>query len=231
MRLRPLALLVLVLLAPSAGADTDVRTVGDRVEVRAQASTLADVLDTMARHIGMKVVYEGPAPRGRVSFALPAMTPADAVLAALEGQGLTYAIRMDATGTRVETLMVVSGGSTASGTPPRSEPRMPIQHEETPEPEEEPPPPEVPQIQIPQMPQPEKPERDEGRPGRPMNFPFGPTGPGGPVGPGAPGAPGGAMPLVVPPPGMSGPPGMINPMFNPNGLSAARPVPSPAPQQ
>jgi len=230
MRVRVLALAVLalvVLAASPAAADTEIRTVGDRVEVRAQGAPLAEVLDRLARQTGMKLVFEGPAPRGRVSFALPAMNPAEAVLAALEGQGLTYAMRFDPTGSRIEMLIVVSGGgasssASAGATPPRPDLRAP-EHEATPEPEEEEPepPPQAPRIDPDRMER----EKEEGRQElrRPPNFPFGPGGPTVPPGPGGQNVPfgptGPAVPLVVPPPGTP----------NPN-VVGPRPVPSPVPQ-
>jgi hypothetical protein len=138
-----LALLAL----PSAGfAQTEIRRVGDLVEVRATTAALADVLERLGRETGMKVVYDGAPPRARVSLALPPSAPAHAVLAVLEGQGLNYLARMDPTGLKVDTLYVVSTGGATPGTPsvargaarPPGVPSPDDDDEPEPEPEPEP---------------------------------------------------------------------------------------------
>jgi len=112
------SLVAVALLAAALGrADTDVRRSGDRVDVRATASPLAEVLDRLARQTGMKVIYDGPAPRGRVTVNLSGVTPVQAVLSVLEGQALNYALLMDPAATRVETLLVVAPGGTAAARP------------------------------------------------------------------------------------------------------------------
>ena len=100
-----IALTAALLLAASLGrADTDVRRSGDKVEVHATAAPITEVLDRLARQTGMKVVYDGPQPRARVRLDLPPVTPVQAVLSILEGQGLNYALRMDPSGTRIVRL-------------------------------------------------------------------------------------------------------------------------------
>src|SRR5207245_1178213 len=138
-----IALTAALLLAASLGrADTDVRRSGDKVEVHATAAPLTEVLDRLARQTGMKVVYDGPQPRARVRLDLPPVTPVQAVLSILEGQGLNYALRMDPSGTRIETLLLVAGGASGAPAPagpaPRPEipPRMFEREREQPEPAE-----------------------------------------------------------------------------------------------
>ena len=106
--------LAAVLAARSGAAQTEVRRVGDKLDVKATAAPVSEVLDRIARETGMKVTYDGPPPRGRVSVTLTGVTPAQAVLSVLEGQGLNYALRMDPTGAKVETLLLVSGGTGAA---------------------------------------------------------------------------------------------------------------------
>jgi len=112
-----------------AGAQTEVRRAGDRLDVRATTSPLSEVLDRLARETGMKVSYDGPPPRGRISVALSGVSSLQAVMSVLEGQGLNYALRMDPSGARVDTLMIVGGTATASAGPapmargPRAVPR------------------------------------------------------------------------------------------------------------
>jgi len=111
MRAAALVVWSLLLAAGTASADVQVRLVDGRVDVQATAAPLADVLDRIARQTGMKVVYEGPAPRFLVSLSLERRTPAEAVLGTLEGLGLNYALQLDATGTRIQTLVMAGATS------------------------------------------------------------------------------------------------------------------------
>src|SRR5215212_5057505 len=117
-------------------AQTDVRRSGDKLDVRATAASVSEVLDRLARETGMKVSYDGAAPRARISMNVTAVTPAQAVLSVLEGQGLNYAMRMDPTGTRVETLLLVSGGSASASGSAAPIPRGPRPPDREPEPAE-----------------------------------------------------------------------------------------------
>jgi hypothetical protein len=114
------ASLLLALVAAPASAEVVVRVAGGRVDLTATAAPVADVLDRLARQTGMKVVYEGPAPRQLVTVSIHGRTPAETVLAVFEGLGLNYAMVADATGAGVQTLMVAgaSSGSAASTTSP-----------------------------------------------------------------------------------------------------------------
>ena len=176
-----------LLVARFGAAQAEVRRSGDKVDVRATAASISEVLDRLARETGMKVSYDGAAPRARISMNISGVTSAQAVLAVLEGQGLNYAMRMDPTGARVETLLLVSGGTasaSASAPTPRA-PRPAERDPEPPEPEEEAP------VEI-------APAVEERRPG----FPF----------PGFPNAPSGpAVPLALPTP----PPVAPSPAANP----------------
>jgi hypothetical protein len=112
----------LVLVGGMASADVDVQLRGGRVDVRATAAPLSQVLDRLARATGMKVVYQGATPSVLVSLGLEGRTPAEAVFGVLEGLGLNYAFVVDAAGTKVETLILAgaAGPKTASpsGPPP-----------------------------------------------------------------------------------------------------------------
>src|SRR5262245_9846339 len=106
-------------------AEVAVRAAGGRVDVTANAAPLADVLDRLARQTGMKVVYEGPAPRQLVTVSLLGRSPAEAVHDLLEGQGLNYALVGDSSGMGVQTLLmtgqataVASSSSASSSAPP-----------------------------------------------------------------------------------------------------------------
>jgi len=108
------AVVAVLLLAVPAAAEVTVTPVGERVSVRAVAAPLSDVLEQLARTTGMKVIYEGAAPRLPVTVTIEARTPVQAVLAVLEGQGLNFGLRTDAAGQRVDRL-VVAGQAAASG--------------------------------------------------------------------------------------------------------------------
>ena len=66
----------------------------------------------------MKVVYEGSAPRQLVTVSLHGRSPTEAVLGLLEGQGLNYILIGDASGERVQTLMMAGSTATASAPSP-----------------------------------------------------------------------------------------------------------------
>ena len=132
--------LAVVLAARSGGTETEVRKAGDKLDVRATAAPVSEVLDRISRETGMKVTYDGAPPRARVSVTLTGVTPAQAVLAVLEGQGLNYALRMDPKAVRIETLLMVAGSGSGASTPaPRAQPGpRPIDREpDITEPEEE----------------------------------------------------------------------------------------------
>jgi hypothetical protein len=142
-------------LAVPAAAEVRVQVAGGSVDLAVTAAPVADVIDRLARQTGMKVVYEGPAPRQLVTLSLKGRTPAQAVLAVLEGQGVNFALVTDATGALVRTLLVTgsataSGGSVSTARPPASPMRGPLGapasspeppvFEEEEEPTDEPPP-------------------------------------------------------------------------------------------
>src|SRR5258708_20442962 len=108
MRCRGLALALLLLGVGRATAEVDVRSAGGRVDLRVNAAPLSEVLDRLSRETGTKVVYEGPPPRQLVSVSLQMRTPVEAVLSLLEGTGLSFALRMDPSGTGGHTLIIVS---------------------------------------------------------------------------------------------------------------------------
>jgi len=170
--------LAVVLAARFGAAQTEVRRVGDTLDVRATAAPVSEVLDRIARETGMKVTYDGPPPRARVSVTLAGVTPAQAVLRVLEGQGLNYALRMDARAVRIEALLMVAGSGAGTGTVAPPTPTRPIpgtrqidREPDVAEPDDETPA---------EAPAPNPEER------KPFPFPGGPSGP--------------AMPLMLPTP-------------------------------
>lgn len=100
-----------------ASGDVQVRPRGERLDLEASAAPLADVLARLAQQTGMKVVYEGTPPRQPITATLLDRTPLEAVLGVMEGLGLNYALRVDRTGTRVETLLMAGASSGAPSRP------------------------------------------------------------------------------------------------------------------
>ena len=121
MRILLSALALLLALAPGLRAEVTVRLAGGRVDIVANTAPLSEVLDRLARQTGMKVVYDGPAPRQLVTVSLLGRVPAEAVHDLLAGQGLNYAFVSDATGTGVQTLLM-----TGSAGPARSASTAPV---------------------------------------------------------------------------------------------------------
>jgi hypothetical protein len=119
------ASVLLSAVATVASAEVAVRVSGGRVDLTATAAPVADVLDRLARQTGMKVVYEGPAPRQLVTVSLHGRTPAETVLAVFEGLGLNYAMVADATGDGVQTLMVAGAASATAASGTTSTPTRP----------------------------------------------------------------------------------------------------------
>lgn len=115
MRIRAgLAVLTALAAASPGSAAVDVTVSGQSVDVRATSAPLSEILDRLARQTNMRVVYDGAPPRQAISLDLHGRTLVETVIAALEGQGVNYALAMDTTGTRVETLLV---SGTASSSP------------------------------------------------------------------------------------------------------------------
>jgi len=111
----PLGILAFSLLAlPASAAEVNVRVMDGRVDLSATAAPIAEVLDRLSKQTGMKVVYEGPAPRQLVTLSLHGRSPAEAVLGLLEGQGLNFILLGDASGDRVQTLMMAGAAPGAS---------------------------------------------------------------------------------------------------------------------
>ncbi len=130
--MRYLAACGLLLAASAFAGEVDVRgTAAGRVSVRVTAAPLSDVLDRLARQTGMKVVYDGAPPRALVrGRQVEDVTVADAVADVLEGLGVSYALRLDATGLKVDTLLVLgavkgASSSSAPSTSPAPRPAIP----------------------------------------------------------------------------------------------------------
>jgi hypothetical protein len=152
----------LVLLAGSARAEVQVALRDGRVDVAARSAPLSEVLDQLGKQTRMEVTYDGAPPRQLVTATVEAATPAQAVLAVLEGLAVNYALQLDASGREVRSLLVIAPkGGSAPARPAAAAPAArvppPVDDEEPPIVEEDEPPP------APEM-RPERPDRF--RPGR-----------------------------------------------------------------
>lgn len=130
MRIRILGLLLLA--TSPLCAEVEIRVAGDRVSLHAVSAPVSEILDSLARHTGMRLIYDAPRPRQALSATLENRTPAEAVLSVLEGLGLNYALVMDRSGARVEQLLILGTLVATAGpgrpTPPsRVQQRMPAQ--------------------------------------------------------------------------------------------------------
>jgi hypothetical protein len=118
-------LAILLLLAePASRIKVDVAA--EKVTIDAAAAPMADILDRLAEHTGMKIVYDGPRPRERVSVKIEAPSVAAAVASLLEGHDISSALTFAPNGRDVATLIIVRNragtratpGPSAPGTPP-----------------------------------------------------------------------------------------------------------------
>jgi hypothetical protein len=128
--------------AAPARADVDVQYKGGHVDLRATTAPLSEVLDRLARATGMKIVQQGVTPTMLLSLSLQGRTPAEAVFGVLEGLGLNYAFVLDASGNRIETLVLAgaSGSSRpASAASSPAAPPVPPTHRYVPQPSTQPP--------------------------------------------------------------------------------------------
>lgn len=104
--------------ALTASAEVRVRLVGDRVDLEATNAPLSEILNVLAEKTGMKVVYDGPPPRTLLTTTLASRSHPEAVLALFEGLGLNFALSLDRTGSRVDTLLVVGASGAGSRAAP-----------------------------------------------------------------------------------------------------------------
>jgi hypothetical protein len=212
---------LLVLAVTAFPDEVDLRaTPAGRVSLKVGSAPLSVVLDRLARQTGMKVIYDGAPPRTVVrGRQIEDVTPAEAVADVLEGLGVSYALRLDATGAKVDTLLVLSLSATKSGAGPTPRPAVPPVRlpglANLPVPQDEDSDDDVPSERPEEIPAEGRPQRGEEKPDitRPMGMP-------GPMGgiPGQMGIPGVTVPTLP-----------VSPIINPLTLPTPGPVPSPTP--
>jgi hypothetical protein len=125
-RIRQIVLLPLAvwLAAPVfAAAATEVQMRGGKVDLKTSGAPLSEVLDRLERTAGFKVERDGSPPNPLVpALEIKDRTPAQAVLAVLEGLGMNYALSLDDSGLRVEKLLLIGATPTAVKSPAPSRP-------------------------------------------------------------------------------------------------------------
>ena len=104
--IRCLLILLLLLSAPQSPPDLTVQAEDGRVTVRARAVPLKEVLDRLSQETGVEVVYEGPEPSPLITVTIEDQPEREALPRILEGLGLNHALQMDASGRRVEMVII-----------------------------------------------------------------------------------------------------------------------------
>lgn len=97
--------------ASQAGAQVVVNPASGRVSIRAAGLSVSTLLDQLAQKTGMTVEYEKGPPRQSVSLTLDDRTPAQAVVAILDGLNIPYALSLTADGLKVQTLVIADASA------------------------------------------------------------------------------------------------------------------------
>src|SRR5512134_3286329 len=108
-----------LLTASGASAQVVVNPSSGRVSIRASGQAVSTLLDQLAQKTGMAVDYEKSPPRQTVSLTLEDRTPAQAVVAILEGLNIPYALSLTADGLNVQTLVIADASAPPKGARPR----------------------------------------------------------------------------------------------------------------
>lgn len=96
---------------PAPRNAVEVVAAGGRVTVRAERLPLSQLLDRIAQKTGMKVTYEGARPSMPVSLDVEQVSEVEAILKVMEGLGLSYVFKTDASGEGVDSLIVSGTGA------------------------------------------------------------------------------------------------------------------------
>jgi hypothetical protein len=105
--------LILLVAPPSATPFLDVQAADGRLTIRAAGMPLFTVLDEVARKTGMEVVFEAQAPRPPITVNIQALPEEEAIAKLLEGQPVSWGVKLSANQRRVERLVVAEPGAAA----------------------------------------------------------------------------------------------------------------------
>jgi hypothetical protein len=114
-----LTTLLLLLLGAEGARNFEVRVAGEKVTILAKGAFLADILDRLAEQTGMKLVYDGPRPRERVTVKIEGVSAAAAVTSLLESRGISSALTFAPNGRDIATLIIVDARAGAGSAPVR----------------------------------------------------------------------------------------------------------------
>jgi hypothetical protein len=112
----PLAWLLATALALSGdagGSEPEIRAAGGEVTIHARNLPLSQILDRLSQATGMDLTYEGARPTTPVTVSVEGISEAEAILKLMEGLGVSYVFRTDASGQRVDLLIVSGAGAGA----------------------------------------------------------------------------------------------------------------------
>lgn len=110
----PVAWLLAAALVLAEGARLpalEVRASGGEVTIHAHNLPLSQILDRLSSATGMDLTYEGTRPSAAVTLNVDNVSEADAILRLMEGLGVSYVFRTDASGQRVDLLIVSGSGA------------------------------------------------------------------------------------------------------------------------
>ncbi len=112
----PLAWLLataLALLGNTGASEPEIRAAGGEVTIRARNLPLSQILDRLSQATGMDLTYEGARPTTPVTVSVEGISEVEAILKLMEGLGVSYVFRTDASGQRVDLLIVSGAGAGA----------------------------------------------------------------------------------------------------------------------
>jgi hypothetical protein len=92
-------------------SEPEIRAAGGEVTIHARNLPLSQILDRLSLATGMDLTYEGARPTTPVTVSVDGISEAEAILKLMEGLGISYVFRTDATGQRVDLLIVTGSGA------------------------------------------------------------------------------------------------------------------------
>ncbi len=111
-----LTLLLVLSAAPARCAEEVALRIREdgRVDVRVSLATVTAVLERLSAATAITLTYQGPPPRRQVSLEAYGANQAEAVVAVLDALGLDYVVTLDASGTRIRTVVVAESARFAA---------------------------------------------------------------------------------------------------------------------
>ena len=112
-------------------SEPEIRASGGEVTIHARNLPLSQILDRLSLATGMDLTYEGARPTIPVTVSVDGISEAEAILRLMEGLGVSYVFRTDATGQRVD-LLIVSGVGAGTLVAAAQQPSSPVDTYEEP---------------------------------------------------------------------------------------------------